>query len=327
MNKAFLFVIMLVSVSFVGCIEDSSEELSDGGTTSEESQDEDITINPVGIDDGDNGPAVEFLGITHPDMSLLAAMYDSNGFIKSYEFDGINRSFAGYESFEHDEYGDNIFCGDYGEPIGNNASFSSAYECFPVTDYIILDLCYDMSVANQTITINVEDNDGNTASANYTLIRDDFYGCEGYQENNEVTASLFWSQDSADVYQVEVVMISRQVVLEDFSFFLRDGSGSTYVGGNGFGEIAMQLQGGEEMGIDATYSGDDEVLQNRAANVTNDDGSVYPVQFFDNDQDGVLSAGDKFLVYGSGTGPAEDGWRLDVQYDMTGDIIASANLR
>ena len=39
MNKAFLFVIMLVSVSFVGCIEDSSDELSTEDTTSDETQD------------------------------------------------------------------------------------------------------------------------------------------------------------------------------------------------------------------------------------------------------------------------------------------------
>ncbi len=40
MNKAFLFVIMLVSVSFVGCIEDSSEELSSEDTTSENTQED-----------------------------------------------------------------------------------------------------------------------------------------------------------------------------------------------------------------------------------------------------------------------------------------------
>ena len=53
MNKAFLFVIMLVSVSFVGCIEDSSEELSSEDTTSENTQ-EDETITPVGVNDTTN---------------------------------------------------------------------------------------------------------------------------------------------------------------------------------------------------------------------------------------------------------------------------------
>ena len=325
MNKAFLFVIMLVSVSFVGCIEDSSDELSTEDTTSDETQDEDTTINPVGVDEGSNGPTVEFLGVNHPEMSLLAAMYDPDGFIKSYEFNGMNRSYGEYGTFDHEGYGDDIFCGEYGIPMGNNASFSSAYECFPVTNYIILDLCYDMLVANQTIVISVEDNDGNTASANYTLIRDDFYGCEGYQENNEVTATLFWSQNGDGVYFVQVIKVTKQVVLEDFSFFLRDGTGSTYVGGNGFGEVAMQFQGGEEMGIDTAYNGDDEILQSRATNISNDDGSEYPVKFSDNDRDGKLSAGDRFTVYGSDTGPAEEFWKLDIQYDMTGDIIGSAN--
>ena len=138
-------------------------------------------------------------------------------------------------------------------------------------------------------------------------------------------ATFFVSQDSANVYHVEVIKVSKQEDLLGFSFFLKDGSGSTFVGGNGFGEVAMQFQGGEEMGIDMTYSGDDEALESRATNVTNDNGSKFPVHFSDNDRDGKLSSGDQFLVYGD-PGPATDGWRLDVQYDQTGDIIGSAKL-
>ena len=43
----------------------------------------------------------------------------------------------------------------------------------------------------------------------------------------------------------------------------------------------------------------------------------------------MLSAGDQFLVYGSGNaanGPASDGWRLEIQYDPSGDIIGSAKM-
>ena len=331
MNKAFLFVVMLVSVSFVGCIEDSSDELSSEDTTSEESQGEDTTINPVGVDDGNNGPTVEFLGVNHPEMSLLAAMYDPDGFIKSFEFNGMNRSFGEYGAFDHEGYENDVFCGDHGTPIGNNASFSSAYECFPITNYIILDLCYDMLVANQTIGINVEDNDGNTASANYTLMRDDFYACEGYEIIPEVYVAIFVTKDSSVAppggYFLEVTTVNRPVVLEDFSFFLTDGSGSTYVGGNGFGEIAMQFWGGEEAGIDMNYNGGDEIFQSRATNISTDDGSEFPVKFSDNDQDGLLSSGDTFLVYGPDTGPAQDGWKLNIQYDITGDIVVTAQLR
>ena len=77
-----------------------------------------------------------------------------------------------------------------------------------------------------------------------------------------------------------------------------------------------------------TYSGDDEALESRAANVTNDNGSQFPVHFSDNDRDGKLSSGDQFLVYGlaGDPGPAEDGWKLDIQFDATGDIIGSAKL-
>ena len=60
-----------------------------------------------------------------------------------------------------------------------------------------------------------------------------------------------------------------------------------------------------------------------------DDGYNYPVHFSDSDRDGKLSAGDQFAIYGQGdsaNGPAEDGWKLDIQFDASGDIIGSAKL-
>ena len=148
------------------------------------------------------------------------------------------------------------------------------------------------------------------------------------QGDSAPIATFFVSQDSSDIYHVEVIKVSKQEDLAGFSFFLKDGTGSTFVGGDGFGEIAMQISGGKEAGIDITYDGDDEVLQNRATNVTNDDGTDFPVHFSDNDRDGKLSSGDQFLVYGlnGDPGPAEDGWKLDIQFDATGDIIGSAKL-
>ena len=140
------------------------------------------------------------------------------------------------------------------------------------------------------------------------------------------TIILFVSEHSTGKYYVEVIKVTRDVPLEDFMFFLKDGSGSTYVGGNGFGEIAMQIQGGTVMGIDMTYFGPEEVLENRAANISADDGSEFPVHFSDNDRDGNLTVGDQFLVYGPEGGPAQDGWKLDIQFDATGDIIGSAKL-
>ena len=139
-------------------------------------------------------------------------------------------------------------------------------------------------------------------------------------------ATFFVSQDSANIYHVEVIKVSKQEDLLGFSFFLKDGSGSTYVGGNGFCEVAMQFQGGEEMGIDMTYNGDDSALTSRAGNVSDDNGGEFPVQFSDNDRDGKLSSGDQFLVHGPDAGPAQDGWKLDIQFDATGDIIGSAKL-
>ena len=143
-------------------------------------------------------------------------------------------------------------------------------------------------------------------------------------------ATFFVQEGSDGIYHVDVIKVSKQEDLAGFSFYLKDDTGSTYVGaGHGFGEIAMQIVGGEEHGIDMAYSGDDEQLQSRAGNVSDDDGTNFPVHFNDNDRDSKLSAGDQFLVYGSGNaanGPAADNWRLDIQFDASGDIIGSAKM-
>ena len=147
-------------------------------------------------------------------------------------------------------------------------------------------------------------------------------------------ATFFVQEGSDGIYHVDVIKVSKQEDLAGFSFYLKDETGSTYVGGNGFGEVAMQIIGGEEHGIDTSYSDScgnncDSRLENRVGNVSNDDGSEYPVHFSDNDRDGKLSAGDQFMVYGTGNsanGPAADNWRLDIQFDATGDIIGSAKM-
>ena len=142
-------------------------------------------------------------------------------------------------------------------------------------------------------------------------------------------ATFFVEESSSGVYHVNVIKVSKQEDLAGFSYFLKDDTGSTYVGGNGFGEIAMQIVGGQEHGIDTSYTGDDTQLASRADNVSADDGTDYPVHFSDNDRDGKLSAGDQFMVYGMGNsanGPAEDNWKLDIQFDASGDIIGTAKM-
>jgi len=143
-------------------------------------------------------------------------------------------------------------------------------------------------------------------------------------------ATFFVEESSGGYYYAEVIKVSMQEDLTGFSFFLKDDTGTTYVGGNGFGEIAMQFtSSGEEHGIQTNYQGDDERLKSRSTNVSNDDGSEFPVHFSDNDRDGKLSSGDKFTIYGQGNsanGPAGDGWKLDIQFDSSGDIIGSAKM-
>jgi hypothetical protein len=151
------------------------------------------------------------------------------------------------------------------------------------------------------------------------------------EQGESAPIATFWvSEDTGGRYNIDVIKVSKQEDLAGFSFYLKDDTGSTYVGSsNGFGEIAMQIIDGEEHGIDTAYNGSDEQLSNRATNVSNDDGTEYPVHFNDNDSDGMLSVGDQFTVYGNGNnanGPATDDWRLDIQFDASGDIIGSTTM-
>jgi hypothetical protein len=152
---------------------------------------------------------------------------------------------------------------------------------------------------------------------------------------------LLSTVNSNGEYTITVYSVSASHDLEDFSYFLKDGSGST----NEFGEIAMQnLSGGIDVsgfvvGIDASYGdkcgGDfqpacETDLSTRADAVGGDSGSNYAVAFYDNDREGKLSTGDFFIVrgsHGSGAdGPAQDDWTLEIKFDNTGDVVGSKQL-
>ena len=361
MNKAFLFVIMLVSVSFVGCIEDSSEELSSEDTTSENTQEDEGIITPVGVDNATNmAPYVTAGAWLDEEWIIFDPSTDDEARLGIYvnwavkDFDGSIAN-AGFD-LDLDMNID-VFVGeDFGILISNTSAQNETLEIQNSNwkyDFVNnRDVCG--LIFHTTFAFIAVDNEGATGIQlvqyvhqerieydDMMEIKDNFPGllgitddmedmfddpnCEG-GPNSSPEATFFVSEDSAGTYHVEVIKVSKQEDLLGFSYFLKDGTGSTFVGGNGFGEVAMQFQGGEEMGIDMTYSGDDEALKSRAANVTNDNGSQFPVQFSDNDRDGKLSSGDQFLVYGPDPGPAEDGWKLDIQFDATGDIIGSAKL-
>ena len=154
---------------------------------------------------------------------------------------------------------------------------------------------------------------------------------ETTEENNENSSAeneitFFVSQDSTNVYYATIVKAKEKVNLTDLSFFLRDESGSTYVGGNGFGDIGMKMRGEEAHGIETFYGGDNENLKARAEKIENDDGSTYPVKYSDNDRDGKISAGDEMKAYGYDVGPVYPGWKLDVKDDLTNKIIGTAKL-
>ncbi len=325
MSKVYLFAVMLLAASLTGCIE--GEDLEESTATEEE---EDI-LDPVGADDNAGMPGVEFVGLFE-NYYLIAAIYDPDGYVLSYT---IESSADGTLT----EDGDN--CHDIGIPFTDPNS-GNEYDCYPFYgDSIVIGICNDLEPVDQTVTVKVEDNDGNKASAEYDVVYDDLE-CDGsfLEQGESAPIATFFVQESSDgTYHVDVVKVSKQEDLTGFSFFLKDDSGSTYVGGNGFGEIAMQVIAGEELGIDTTYSDTcgmvdiysncDLQLESRASNVSNDNGPNWPVHFSDNDRDGKLSAGDQFLVYGQGSGangPAADNWRLDIQFDASGEIIGSAKM-
>ena len=131
--------------------------------------------------------------------------------------------------------------------------------------------------------------------------------------------------NSTGVYQMVVVKVSIDVNLTELSYYLKNEAGSTYIFGNGYGKVAMQMIDGKAHGIDMNYGGDEADLKDRITAMEDDDGSKFPVKFFDKDRDGKLTAGDEFLVYGSNgnsKGPAKGGWELEITFDPTGSIIS-----
>ena len=344
MSKAYFFAIFLLAASFTGCI--GGEDLEEL-TTEEESTNEDDTIEPVGE---------ENITSLKKEIDNLKAKISDYEKPKVYFIDrnATSKLFCdGYEGYNDYDYSECFliakafdvngvierYSWSSSEPDSINMSDSDCYDilldengvtCIALEDWFNLDICDDVQKeVNQTITITVYDNDGRQGSASYYLDYEATCRSTSGGIGNTPIATFFVEQSSSGVYHIEVIQVSVQVELEDFSFFLKDDSGSVYVGGNGFGEIAMQMLSGEAHGIDTSYTGDNDTLKERAQTIKDDDGSDYPVHFSDNDRDGKLTAGDQFLVFSQGNaanGPADDNWKLDIQYDPNGDIIGSAKL-
>jgi hypothetical protein len=364
MSKVYLFAVMLLAASFTGCIEEADDLQKTTSSDEEETNgnDEEETLEPVGEDNMSSLekrvsdleaiiteyelPKVYFLNLNENNYTYLgydnfefsrsddgylncyysefydsnscmiyAFYYDVNGMVHGYSWEGSETEIEPYSGF----------CQEGTEPLICASPAAGSGGWLPQ------DVC-SLAAVNQTLTLRVYDNDGNEASASYEL--DYWTNCERSYVPGQVPEISFFVQEGSDgVYHVDIISVTESYPLEDYSFFLKDETGSTYVGaGLGFGEIAMQIIGGQEHGIDTSYEdkgGTDQQLIDRANNVTNDDGAVYPVHFQDNDRDGTLSAGDRFMVYGSGnsaSGPASDNWRLVIQFDSTGDIVGSATM-
>ena len=133
-------------------------------------------------------------------------------------------------------------------------------------------------------------------------------------ETIEANLTLPVNKTSEGYYIIEVIAISERHNLSSYSWYLLDNMWNTYDSGNIYG-------------INMNYSGDDEVLQNRSINISNDDGSEFPVHFLDNDLDGMLSPGDQLQLYDTDydrygrTRSLEDGYAFRLRLDITGDVV------
>ena len=384
-------MIMLVSASFVGCIEDSTEDtLVEDNTVDETTQEEDTNdqdvndseevseddelITPVG-NSTNMAPYVD-AGTWNDDQWGEHIIYDGD-YDDHDDYDNTSFSvFVHWSALDYDGTIENagfdldldqtidVFVNeDSGAFVKDQTSVNGALTLVnnasntPEVTWSLDSVRYGTQCGinlHTSFMFIAEDDDGDSSSEliHYVYGRNIDYEMMGYYIDlgvfglTENHYSMFNATDcadgpdipvSADFYQPEqsngntfyqLRDINRPILLSDVTFFLKDDTGSTYVGGNGFGEIAMQFQGGTEMGIDTSYRwyGENTDLIARAQTIANDDGSNYPVHFNDNNGDGLLSNNDNFRIFGTGpnyNGPAESGWTLQLQFDPTGDIFIS----
>ena len=358
MSKSYFFAIFLLAASFTGCLGDDELYLVE----TEEEENEEETIEPVREGNVSSLekrvleleatiaeyelPKVYFLNMIENDYSYVGfSTYEihrsDDGYLQCYYYEYYDRNICNLNALYHDVNG---MIESYSWE-GSEVEIEYSGLCQEDTDPLIcltsagsggihLDVC-DLAAVNQTLTLAVYDNDGNKASVSYEL--DYFTNCGQTYETDQIPEISFHVEEgnssNSGIYYIDVMSVSYSKNLDEYNFFLKDFTGSTYVGGNGFGEIAMtsDCEGDcwQIVGIEETYDGDDEHKSSRAYNMTDDDGSEFPVHFFDNDGDDMLSAGDQFIVYGTGNsanGPAGSGWRLDIQFVISGDIVGTAIL-
>ena len=83
-----------------------------------------------------------------------------------------------------------------------------------------------LASVNQTLTFTVYDNDGNEASASNEL--DYWTNCQRSEEPDQIPEISFFVQEGNDgVYHVDVIEVSEHYDLSEYSFFLKDDTGST----------------------------------------------------------------------------------------------------
>ena len=355
MNKAYLLTICLLLTSFIGCIEDSNN-LEKTSLTDEENDNEEDPIEPVKegnvsslekrISDLEakiaeyEMPKVYFLNMSENDYSYVGysgyEFYRSDdGYLNCYYYEYYDRDICNLNARYHDVNG---MIESYSWE-GSEVEIEYGGLCQENTDPLIclnnagiggtsLDVC-NLAAVNQTLTLTIYDNDGNEASASYEF--DYFTNCGRTYETDQIPEISFSVEkdNSSGIYYIDVVSVSEQYDLIDYMYIFKNSGGSIF----NDGEIAMTNACAEncnvsnrQTGIDESYDGNDSRLLWRLDNMTNDDGSEFPVRFYDSDRDGKLSAGDQFTVFGTGNsanGPAQSGWKLDIWFVLS-DVLAGS---
>ena len=198
-------------------------------------------------------------------------------------------------------------------PLSANASFS----------------CDNLSVGNHTIGFRIQ-NEYKWSSYATIWIRVD---------PRPPAVTLHDARSSDGTWRIDVVWVEVRLGLNKFRFDLQDESNVT----QDQGEIAIQNNSGLVDGIESEDSWDeknsgeaDNETGHRAHDVENEadtckadnetDGR-FPVVFYDNDRDDKLTAGDQFVVRGSGYDAnytAEVGWKFVLRYytgGVSGEVV------
>ena len=156
----------------------------------------------------------------------------------------------------------------------------------------------------------------------------------------KITLTEFNEENQSGIYTIEVIDAYFPVQCETQKLGVHVEKGGSFLELILLDDTGNLFLSVKPADIDINYSGNDETWQNHSDNVSEDNGTIFPIHF-SNEIDkslgeeydlwdplgnrptyGIyLSKGDKFMVYGSGSeadGPAGKGWSLGLVWTTGG---------